>query len=210
MCESSPLIDKSALAAGSTVSYSSNSNSKAKPVAESTSTGSSYDINILLKIYPAYFPVMMVYGVTLMLWPPLVTEIRSFNFPYLDETQWWSLILLFVFAVMDCVGRFFVGYLPACLNKNNIFMFSLFRGLIIIPICCCVKGVIFRNDLFSVLFVSILGASNGYLGSTSIIMVNEWCDTQYEIGHAGVITGFVLNIALAIGALLASVIHFYI
>jgi hypothetical protein len=41
-------------------------------------------------------------------------------------------------------------------------------------------------------------------------MVNEWCDTQDEIGHAGVITGFVINFALAIGALLASVLHFYI
>lgn len=60
------------------------------------------------------------------------------------------------------------------------------------------------------LFVSILGASNGYLGSTSIIMVNEWCDDQKEIGHAGVITGFVINVALAIGALLASAVHFYL
>ena len=59
-------------------------------------------------------------------------------------------------------------------------------------------------------FVSLLGASNGYLGSTSIIMVNEWCDNQEEIGHAGVLTGFVINVALAVGALLASVVHYYL
>jgi solute carrier family 29 (equilibrative nucleoside transporter), member 1/2/3 len=204
ICESSPLVSKSSSAAAP-VNYSSG---KEIPVSKLTNTGSYYDI--FLKIYPAYFPVMIVYSVTLMLWPSLVTEIHSFNFPYLDESQWWSLILLFVYAAMDCAGRFFVGYLPACLNKNNMCLFSLYRSLIIVPICCCVKGFVLRNDLFSLLFVSILGASNGYLGSTSIMMVNEWCENQDEIGHAGVITGLVINFSLAVGALFASVIHLYI
>jgi equilibrative nucleoside transporter 1/2/3 len=207
MCENSPLIDKNHKPSATNVTYAAMNKDLSEPV-ESTYTYSNREL--FLKIYPAYLPVMMVYSVTLMMWPPLVTEIRSFNFPYLDDTQWWSLILLFCYAAMDCVGRFFVGCLPACLNKNNIFMFSIIRSLIIIPLCCSVKGVIFTNDCFSIIFVCVLGASNGYLGSTSIMMVNEWCDTQDEIGHAGVITGFVINFALAIGALLASVLHFYI
>jgi hypothetical protein len=48
---------------------------------------------------------LVVFSSTLLLWPPLVTEIRSYNFPYLNETKWYSLILLLLFAVSDCVGR---------------------------------------------------------------------------------------------------------
>ena len=201
LAEGSPLLDKGN--SSLTVNYCATKSVPDKKLVLANT------VNLLVKIYPSYFPVMIVYGVTLMLWPPLITEIRSFNYPFLEETQWWSLILLFDYAAMDCVGRFFVGYLPSCLNKHNITLFAMLRSLVTIPIICCVKSIIFTNDIFSLLFVAILGISNGYLGSTAIMMVNEWCDTQDEIGRAGVITGFVLNVALAFGALLASLIHYY-
>ena len=106
MCESSPLIvNKYGSAVAAVAKYSSSSETLSAPTLSSgtTNTGS-YDI--FLKIYPAYFPVLIVYSVTLLLWPPLITEIHSFNFPALEESQWWSLILLFLFALMDCVGRY--------------------------------------------------------------------------------------------------------
>lgn len=104
MCESSPLIK---MKDDSPVVCANYSSGKVITPSKSSSCNSSSDssFDLLLKIYPAYFPVLMVYFVTLMLWPPLITEIHSFNFPYLEETQWWSLILLFMFALMDCAGR---------------------------------------------------------------------------------------------------------
>ena len=145
-----------------------------------------------------------------MLWPPLITEIPSYNYPYLEESQWWSLILLFLYALMDCVGRFFVGCLPSCLNKYNILQFALCRSLVIFPLLFCVKGYGYENDFMSIFWVSFLGVTNGYLGSTAIMLVNEWCESQEEIGQAGVITSFVLNAALAVGSLLGSILHAYI
>jgi equilibrative nucleoside transporter 1/2/3 len=49
--------------------------------------------------------VFLVFFSTLSLWPPLVTEIKSFNFPLLQSTQWWPLLLLLNFAISDCIGR---------------------------------------------------------------------------------------------------------
>jgi hypothetical protein len=210
--ETSPLIHKNKDAIKAFASYG-NQNSESGSYYDELEEMSGHKItpyDIFYKIYPAYYPIVMIYSITLMMFPVFVTEIQSFNFPYMQETQWWSLILLFVYAAMDCVGRIFVGYLPSFLNKDNIFFFSLCRALIIIPIICSVKGIWCRNDFLSIILVSILGSSNGYLGSTSIMLVNEWCRSQEEIGHAGVLTGFVLNGALALGAFSASVIHSYL
>jgi hypothetical protein len=54
--------------------------------------------------------VFIVFASTLALWPPFVSEIKSFSYPYLNETKWWPLLLLFCFALLDVIGRFCVPY----------------------------------------------------------------------------------------------------
>ncbi|CAE7730696.1 slc29a4, partial [Symbiodinium microadriaticum] len=126
------------------------------------------------------------------------TEIPSYNFPYLEETKWWSLILLFNFSAMDCLGRLLVDY-RWVVTKDNIWVFTMLRVLCLPALICCTKGWIFTNDLWSLLFVALLGFTNGYLGSLSIIMVNEWVEEEYK-GLAGTFTGFTLNAGLVVGA----------
>ena len=60
--------------------------------------------NVLKKSMPMMVLVFLLFGSTLLLWPPLITEIKSFNFPELQESQWWPLLLLLLFAVADCMG----------------------------------------------------------------------------------------------------------
>lgn len=153
---------------------------------------------VLKKIFFNESMVLLLFMSTLALWPPLVTEIQSFNFPSLEASGWWSLILLTVFSVCDCSGRLLVRYRMG-ITKDNIWVAVLARFVLFPLIICSVKGVFVTNDLLSVLFVGALGMTNGYVGTLSIVLVNEAC-TDEEQAVAGTFTGFFLNSGLVFGA----------
>lgn len=153
---------------------------------------------VLKKIFFNESMVLLLFMSTLALWPPLVTEIKSFNFPSLQSSGWWSLILLTVFSICDCSGRLLVRYRMG-INKDNIWI-PVFGRFILFPlIVCSVQGVFVTNDLLSVLFVGALGMTNGYVGTLSIVLVNEACSEE-EQAVAGTFTGFFLNSGLVLGA----------
>jgi len=153
--------------------------------------------------------VFIVFASTLSLWPPFVSEIKSFSYPYLNETKWWPLILLFCFALMDVAGRFCVPY-RCGLTKDNIWIPVIIRAVVFIPlIISLVKFPVLESDLFSVVSVAVLGFTNGYLGSLSIILVNERVSPE-ERGVVGALTGFVLNFGLLVGATVAILLQDFI
>lgn len=159
-------------------------------------------MRVFRKALPNLLVVFALFVSTLLLWPAVVTEIPSYNFPYLEETRWWSLILLFLFAVSDCTGRLFVNY-RCGITASNIWLVALLRIVICCPlVIMCAKGVIFTHDFWSSLFIILLGYSNGYLGSLAIILVNDVVE-ESEMGLAGTFTGVFLNAGLVIGATLS-------
>jgi hypothetical protein len=153
---------------------------------------------LLKKVALGEFYVFLVFFSTLLLWPPLITEIHSFNFPYLEESKWWPLILLTFFSLFDCVGRLSLSY-RGWLTASNIWIPVLLRFVLFPLLICSVKGVYFTHDAFSVLFVCALGFTNGYLGSMAILFVNESVADE-EKGLVGTFTGFFLNLGLVWGA----------
>ena len=153
---------------------------------------------VLRKIFFNQSMVLLLFMSTLALWPPLVTEIKSFNFPGLEASGWWSLILLTVFSASDCTGRLLVRFRLG-VTKDNIWVPVLGRFILFPLIVCSVKGIVVTNDFLSVLFVGALGMTNGYVGTLSIVLVNEACDEK-EHAIAGTFTGFFLNTGLVIGA----------
>ncbi|GMF28125.1 unnamed protein product [Phytophthora lilii] len=54
--------------------------------------------SVLKKVWHLELLIMAVYLASLSVWPPLVTEIKTYNFPSLQENGWWSLILLTLFS----------------------------------------------------------------------------------------------------------------
>ena len=111
-------------------------------------------------------------------------------------------MLLFDFALCDVIGRLLVPH-RCGITKDNIWIPVLARICILFPlILCSVRGVIFTHDFWSVLFVGLLGLTNGYVGSLSVVLVNEVVDV-HERGIAGMYSGFVLNAGLMVGATLA-------
>ena len=144
------------------------------------------------------FIVFALFFSTLLLWPPLVTEMKSFNFPLLQATGWWPLLLLTLFSFADCTGRLSTPY-RGCLTADNLWVAVVARFSLFPLIICSVRGVLFTHDAFSVLFVFLLGFTNGYLGTLSIVMVNEGLQ-DHERGVVGTFTGFFLNLGLVGGA----------
>jgi equilibrative nucleoside transporter 1/2/3 len=154
-----------------------------------------------MKVWWNELMVLIVFSTTLALWPPLVSEIPSYDFPYLNETEWWPLILLFNFALMDVIGRFSVPF-RAGITADNIHYYVFLRIVVFVPaIIACVKGTI-HSDLASILFVAALGFTNGYIGSLSIVLINERVHVD-ERGIVGSLTGFTLNAGLVLGATFA-------
>lgn len=171
---------------------------------EDTPTDFASKMRVLKKVFPNLMVVFLLFVSTLILWPAVITEIPSYNSPYLEETRWWSLILLFLFAASDCMGRYFVDH-KFGITASNVWAFALVRSLICCPlIVCSAKGIFFTHDLWSAAFVIALGCSNGYLGSLSIILVND-CVEESEQGLAGTFTGVFLNGGLVVGATLSLV-----
>lgn len=160
---------------------------------------------VLRKVWFNELMVGLLFLSTLALWPPLVTEIASFNFLYLQASGWWPLILLTIFSCSDCLGRVLVRFRMG-LTRHNIWIAVLARFGIFPLIVCSVRGVFFTNDVYSVVFVSLLGFTNGYVGTLCIVLVNE-CITVQEQALAGTFTSFSLNTGLVLGATLGSLME---
>ncbi|POM70313.1 Equilibrative Nucleoside transporter (ENT) Family [Phytophthora palmivora] len=154
--------------------------------------------SVLKKVWHLQILILCVYLGSLSVWPPLVTEIKTYNFPSLQENGWWSLILLTIFSTFDCIGRFVVNYRFG-LKPSNVWMPILARFILVPIVIGIVKEWWLQNDICSVLCVLILGFGNGYLGALTIIFVSESVqpDEQYIIGP---ITSFFLNLGLVLGS----------
>ena len=183
------------------------------PTSSSSSQSSAWlnKLRILKKVAFKQFLVFSVFFISLFLWPGIVTEIPSYSFPYLEETRWWSLLLLLTFSVLDCVGRLLTPYRLG-LNSSNIWIFVLAR-LLLVPLFFYLayygkdsSFFLFHSDFVSVGLVSLLGFTNGYIGSLCIIMVTE--DVLPDEKHiAGAFTGFFLNVGLVFGSTAALLFH---
>lgn len=161
---------------------------------------------LFYKVFYVEFQVFLVYFTTLTVWPPLVTDIRSFNFPFLNDSQWWPLLLMFVLAVADCLGRLSVPYRMG-LTAVTLPYWVYIRILLIPLMICSAKSIFFTNDFFSIIFVFTMGFSNGYLGSLAIIFCAESVE-EGDRGIVGMFTGFFLNCGLVLGATASLLLEF--
>ncbi|CAK4070197.1 unnamed protein product [Aphanomyces euteiches] len=168
-------------------------------MSESTDVPSSHRWKVLRKCLPIYCITVVMFITTLSVWPPLVTEIKSFNSPALQSSGWWPLILLTIVSVTDCIGRLFVPYRLG-LTKETLWKPVAVRVLLVPCIVMCVRGIWFTHDAWSVLFVSLLGLSNGFLGSLCIIFATEMVDDPADRPTAGSFAGFFLISGLVIGS----------
>lgn len=189
--------------------------------------------------------VSILFLTTLAIWPALIASIPTFeNEELLGKTHWWPLILLNLFAVGDVIGRFSLsGFGCFCgrrsapddeaskkkkgrlgATRSNILYYVLARFIALGPLVVILafKGLtpslasVFHHDIVSVIVVGLLGWSNGWLGSLTIILMNEpedfvkfkgtdgqVCVAKLTPEHRrfiGTLTSLFLNGGLVIGA----------
>lgn len=164
-------------------------------------------LRVLRKVIFYQFLVFATYLTSLTMFPSIITEIPTYNLPiYWQESRWWSLLLLLLFSIWDTGGRFLTPYRFG-LTHSNIWIAVFIRTALFPLIFACLKGYsYFRYDLLSILFTSILGFTNGHLGSVCIMMVSELITNEQEKSLVGGFTGFSLNCGLVLGSSFALVL----
>lgn len=155
--------------------------------------------------------VFTIFLTTLAVWPALITVLKPHWFPELGRSGWWPLILLNVFAIMDVIGRFMVPF-RFFVSHRNIWIFSLLRTIFIPLMISSVTSTpaFMSNDIVSIFFAIVLGWTNGWLGSLSIIMMNEITDSGSEKIFVGTLASFYLNVGLVTGSLLGLLIDVFL
>uniref|UniRef100_M4BAH7 Major facilitator superfamily (MFS) profile domain-containing protein n=1 Tax=Hyaloperonospora arabidopsidis (strain Emoy2) TaxID=559515 RepID=M4BAH7_HYAAE len=160
---------------------------------------------VLKKVWHLEALILAVFLASLSVWPPLITEIKTYSFPSLQNSGWWSLILLTFFSISDCTGRFFVNRRFG-LTPSNVWIPVMGRFIIVPIIVGIVKEWWLQSDFWSLLSVLFLGFGNGYLGTLTIIFVSESVhpDEQRLIGPY---TSFFLNAGLVLGSMVGLILE---
>jgi len=159
-------------------------------------------LSVLTKVGDLHMVIALVFTASLSVWPSLIADLPAFQFESLNDSQWWPLLLLTLFSVMDVVGRSLL-FCRFGLTRVTIWVPCLARTLLV-PLLVMVKTGGFpllapRSDLFVILVVTVMGFTNGHTGSLAIIFVKEAVD-QRESNRAGAMSSFFLNFGLVLGA----------
>ncbi|KAF0720824.1 Aste57867_19 [Aphanomyces stellatus] len=164
----------------------------------SKTTQQEVQLSIFHKVWFNQLMIMLCYFTTLILWPGVLTSIPSFNFPELNVTGWWPLILMMVYAVGETLGR--VGAVSrGPFNRHNVWLLVVPRLVLVPLLLCSAKQVVFTHDAITLMFTLALSLSQGY-GSTMAVVVANDCVAEDEQGACGMFTSFFVNLGLVLGA----------
>ena len=164
---------------------------------------------VLWRALPNHLLVAAMFGTTLAVWPGLTSELKSHQWPELDSSGWWPLILLTIFSVFDVVGRFCVP-ITLGITCNTVWIPILARVCVVPMMILAVKGApFFVHDAWSVAFILFMGFTNGYVGTLSIVVVNQRFEHPQEKRHAGGLTSFYLNAGLVLGSSIGLILEKY-
>lgn len=150
--------------------------------------------DIVVRLRKGIMAVILVFLVTLALFPGLVSEMKSSNV----SDDWWSLILFTVFNVTDTIGKF----LPSVrqyLNLDSLLLGSVIRVSFIPLFVICVSPDIISWDWLQAIIVAIFGVSNGYLGTVAMMLGPAQVEDSFK-EKAGLVMVFFLTSGLAIGS----------
>jgi hypothetical protein len=86
------------------------------------------------------------------------------------------------------------------LNKDNVWIAVLARFVLFPLIMGQVRGWGWPSDIWSATLVGMLGFTNGYVGTLTIVLVNDVVHSPKEQAIAGTFTSFFLNSGLVLGA----------
>uniref|UniRef100_A0A3Q4MVP8 Solute carrier family 29 member 3 n=1 Tax=Neolamprologus brichardi TaxID=32507 RepID=A0A3Q4MVP8_NEOBR len=175
---------------------------------------------ILRKIWLLGLSVFYVFSVSIMVFPAVSSGIQSVN---KDSGSPWTtayfvpLSCFLLYNVADLFGRMATAWLQVPGPTSKVLpVLVLCRSVMVPLLMLCnyqprdhLLTVVFNHDAYPVLFNSLLGLSNGYLGTLPMIYGPKV--VHRELAEAtGVIMSFFLALGLAVGSALSVLIVHYI
>lgn len=165
---------------------------------------------ILKKTWVLGFCVFYVFFVSIMIFPALSSGIQSMN---QDSGNLWSttyfvpLTSFLLYNVADFSGRQMTAWLQIPGPTSGLLPLLVISRTVLVPLFVfCnyqpryhLHKVFFAHDLFPVVFICVLGVSNGYLGTLPMIYGPKVVPRELA-EPAGVIMSFFLTLGLAVGS----------
>ncbi|XP_030628609.1 equilibrative nucleoside transporter 3 [Chanos chanos] len=165
---------------------------------------------ILSKTWVLGFCVFYVFFISIAIFPAISSGIQSMQkdsgSPWTD-TYFVPLTSFFLYNVADFCGRQITAWLQVPGPTSKVLPILVLCRTILVPLFVfCnyqpryhVHRVFFTHDLFPVIFVSLLGFSNGYLGTLPMIYGPKVVPKDLA-EPAGVLMSFFLTLGLAVGS----------
>ena len=151
-------------------------------------------LEMIRKLRIAILSVVLVFLVTLAIFPGIVSEMESNRI----SSDWWSLILFTIFNATDTIGKSLPAYYQP-LDLRGLLLGACVR-LAFIPLCIiCVTPNVISWDVAQGLLIAVFGLSNGFLGTVAMMLGPEEFNDASK-NKAGLIMVFFLTSGLAVGS----------
>ncbi|KAL8586292.1 hypothetical protein ACOMHN_058672 [Nucella lapillus] len=171
--------------------------------------------SILKKIWPYFLSVCLVFLVTLACFPAVVSLITSVD--YTPGNSWTDtffspVVCFLLFNAWDLIGRTATHVIQIPRNGQTcliVFLATLRLGFIPLFMMCNIRPdhrkyfpVLLENDAWPIVLNILLGLSNGYIGTLSMMHGPSQVDLDHAEG-AGMVMTFGMTLGLAGGSVLS-------
>lgn len=153
---------------------------------------------VFRKIWLMVFTVCMVFVLTFLVFPGVLTKIPT---EYSKLNDWFTILLLTEFNVFDLIGRFLAKNY-AIFSYKTLWMPVMARAVFTPLMILCVGPRVFSHDIWAYIFVALFAITNGHLASVAMMMGPTSVE-PHERQTAGMIMTFALNTGIAIGSAVA-------
>lgn len=165
---------------------------------------------ILKKTWVLGLCVFYVFFISIMIFPAVSSGIQSVNTdpknPW-NSTYFVPLTSFLLYNVADFCGRQTTAWLQVPGPTSRVLPLLVILRTVLVPLFVwCnyqpryhLHNVLFANDIFPVIFVCLLGLSNGYLGTLPMIYGPKVVPRELA-EPAGVVMSFFLTLGLAVGS----------
>ncbi|CAK4902127.1 unnamed protein product [Aphanomyces euteiches] len=159
------------------------------------------NLSVWRKIWFQECIVGVSYACSNVVYPGVVSTIPSYNFSSLNSTGWWPLLMMLLFSISNAVGRYCVRWRMGY-TFETVWQPVVARWILVPLLLCSAFGWCFTHDVFSTVFVLLLGWSDGYCGTLAVVVVND-CVNSEELSVTGMCTSLSINIGVLAGSSVA-------
>ncbi|XP_069609313.1 equilibrative nucleoside transporter 3 isoform X1 [Ranitomeya imitator] len=183
----------------------------------STKTNSPPILPILKKVKVLAACLFYTFFISIIIFPTISAGIESVE--KLSGSIWTNkyftpMICFLTYNFADWSGRQITTWIQSPGPTSKILPTLVFLRTFFIPLFMfCnyqprkhIYQVLFQNDVYPVMFITLLGFSNGYLGTLSMVYGPKVVPKEFSEGTA-IVMSFFLGLGLAIGSAFSSLVH---